>query len=252
MKDEQKKAHEGELLAAFLKNKGYAIGALAEKIGMSRQALHGNLQKELLNREFIVKIEAAIDIPILPIIQPNDNANSRVLGAMDGGEIGKTSSGVDYMEMGDGRYLVFVPLVTEYSYGGYLRGYKDPEYVENMPKHSIVVSAKPHGIYVSFEMLGDSMDNGLKDAIEQGDTVTGRLIDKKFWTSKLHLHRYREYTIVHKGGIITKEIYKHDVEQGIIYIRSKNEDKSEFPDDVIYLKDVEQLYNVIEVSKKRK
>lgn len=171
--------------------------------------------------------------------------------AFDLGKTETTKSGNVFIEAGDGMYVMLVPLVHEYAYGGYLKGFADPEYIGELPKHSIMVTAKHKGIYRTFAMRGDSMDNGLSDSIQSGDKVTGRLVDKSYWSSKLHLHKFKEFIIHHKDGIIIKEIVRHDVENGIIIIHSKNPDKLEYPDAEIKLADCLELYNVIEVSKTR-
>jgi hypothetical protein len=95
------------------------------------------------------------------------------------------------------------------------------------------------------------MNSGGSDSIESGDRVTGRVIDPSYWNSRFHFHRFKEYIIVHKEGILVKQIIDHDVEKGIIKIHSTNPDKALYPDDDLKLEDIRQILNVVEVSKKR-
>lgn len=163
----------------------------------------------------------------------------------------KTSSGIEYIDLGGSRYVMLTPLVDQYAYGGYLVGYKDPEYIEGMPKHAVVINTRPHGKYVTFEMRNDSMDDGTERSIKAGDKVTGRLIGQQYWKDPLRIRKFKEWIIAHNDGIIVKEIIEHDVATGRIRIHSYNPDKSEFPDEDIYLKDVKELLNVVIVTKDR-
>lgn len=70
------------------------------------------------------------------------------------------------------------PLVLQRAQAGYLTGWGDPEYVAELPTHPIIVDKAGRGEYCSFEVSGDSMDNGLENAIKAGDIVTGRKIDR--------------------------------------------------------------------------
>lgn len=162
-----------------------------------------------------------------------------------------TKNGNEFIDIGGGRYIMLVPLVHEYAYGGYLVGYKDAEYIEGLPKHPVIVENKHKGKYLAFVMRNDSMDNGLEEAIRAGDIVVGRIIDKVFWKSKLHTHKFKEFIIVHKEGILVKKIKEQKVDEGILILESYNPDKNEFPDITVFLKDVNQIFNVTQVTKNR-
>ena len=164
----------------------------------------------------------------------------------------RTKGGNEFIDIGHGRYIMLVPFVDEYAYGGYLVGFKDSEYIDNLPKHSMIVSEKHLGTYRTFTMRGDSMYNGENDSIEEGDKVTGRMIAQKLWKSRLHINKFKEFIIVCENGIIVKEITIHDLDTHTITIHSKNPDKDLYPDETIDLADVRELYNVIEVTKPRK
>lgn len=160
-------------------------------------------------------------------------------------------SGNDFIELSGGKYIMNTPLITKKAYAGYLAGWGDDEYINDLPKHPIVVD-KPHlGYYRSFEVAGDSMDDGSSKAIQEGDIVTGRKIDRSFWKNKLHISKFAEYIIVSLEGILVKEIIKHDAEAGIIVCRSYNQDKGKYPDFELQLAKVIQIFNVVQVTKKR-
>lgn len=147
---------------------------------------------------------------------------------------------------------MYVPLVDQYAEAGYLAGYRDPEFLDELEKYTVIVDKRHRGVYRAFVAKGDSMDNGLSDAIQSGDQLLGRKIEKEFWNSRFHLHDWKDYIIVHKDGIIAKRIIKHDVENGSVTIHSLNPNKELYPDIEINLEDVLEIYNIIEVKKSRR
>ncbi|MCK8490434.1 MULTISPECIES: hypothetical protein [Spirosoma] len=95
------------------------------------------------------------------------------------------------------------------------------------------------------------MDNDRKDAISAGDIVIGRNVARHLWKSKLHIHRFPDFVIVHQDGIVIKRIVRHDVENGIIDCVSLNEDKKFYPDYSMKLSEVYELYNIVKQEKSR-
>ncbi|NII81684.1 MULTISPECIES: helix-turn-helix transcriptional regulator [unclassified Pedobacter] len=180
------------------------------------------------------------------MILPVDISNGRLIGELNYPiEQGETP----FIELGDGQYLMVMPLVNEYAYAGYLSGYADPEYIEELSKHTIIVTKQHRGNYRAFEIVGDSMDDGSKESIPDGSIATGREIQRHLWRSPFHTHRFKDYIIVHKTeGILNKRIIKHDVESGFITCHSLNPDKDTYPDFNIQLDDVKQIFNIVNVS----
>jgi len=183
------------------------------------------------------------------MIPEKSRSNAIDLGELPGNyELDETP----FIELPGGDILMVFPLVEESAYAGYLSGYADPEFIEQRPKHSLIVQKYHKGLYRGFEIVGDSMDNGTIESIPDKSKVTGRFLMHHHWENKLHLHRYKDFIIVHKtDGIIAKRIIKHNVEEGIIVIHSLNPDKDTYPDKEIHLNDVKELYNIIDVSIRR-
>lgn len=154
-----------------------------------------------------------------------------------------------FTKLAEGQYLMVMPLVPEYSYAGYMSGYSDPQYLDELPKHTIVVTKYHRGQYRAFENVGDSMDDNTKESIPDGAIITGREIKRDLWKSKFHTHRYKDYVIVHQTeGIVTKRIIHHDIDQGFITCRSLNPDKEIYPDFDLMLDEVKQIFNIVNVS----
>lgn len=157
-----------------------------------------------------------------------------------------------FIDLGSGKIQMLIPFVEEYAYGGYLSGFMDEKYIKELPKFSIIVEKHHKGNYIAFEVRGDSMNDNSNESICSGDTVVGRNIAKVHWNSRFHLNSWKDYIIVHKEGIIVKRIVAHDVENGVITCESLNPDKDTYPTFDLNLEDIYELYNVIEVSRKRK
>ncbi|TDO67092.1 phage repressor protein C with HTH and peptisase S24 domain [Flavobacterium chryseum] len=144
--------------------------------------------------------------------------------------------------------IMNVPLVNQYAYGGYLNGFNDPEFIEELPKIPFIVEKEHKGEYICFEVKGDSMDNGTHESYLERDILLCRNVRKDFWESKLHINKW-DFVIVHKdNGICVKRIIKHDVEKGIITCHSLNDYYEDFDMD---LRDVTKIFNIVDIQRKR-
>jgi transcriptional regulator with XRE-family HTH domain len=115
-----------------------------------------------------------------------------------------------------------VPLVNQYAYAGYLTGYQDQEYIDQLPTVLFDVDHDPKGNYLAFEVKGDSMNDGSDESYKDGDRLLCREIPSHLWcNSKLHLRKW-DFVIVHKEGVLVKRIVDHDVQNHTITIHSLN------------------------------
>lgn len=175
------------------------------------------------------------------------------IGFPDGAENVKSGkTGNEFIDTEKGNSFMLVPLVEYYAYGGYLSGWSDPEFVEDLPEHMITVDVYNKGVYRAFRVRGESMNDGLLESIIEGDIITGRIIEKVLWESKFHLHSYKYFIIVLKDGILVKNIKDHRVDDGRLIVSSLNPDKSLYPDQEIYLSDVYEMMNVVDLYRKTK
>lgn len=144
--------------------------------------------------------------------------------------------------------IMNVPLVNQYAYGGYLSGFNDPTYIDELPKIPFIVEKEHRGEYICFEVKGDSMDDGSHESYLERDILLCRNVRKDFWKSKLHINKW-DFVIVHKdNGICVKRIIKHDVENGIITLHSLNDYYEDFEMD---LRDVTKIFNIVDIQRKR-
>jgi len=157
-----------------------------------------------------------------------------------------TSNGikVDFSQLN----IMLVPLVNKYAYAGYLNGYGDDEYIEELPKIPFADDIEHKGDYLCFEVKGDSMDDDTSESYLEGDILLCRSVRHDFWKSKLHINKW-DFVIVHKtDGILIKRIIKHDVENGELILHSLNDF---YEDKTVYLKDIMQIFNVVDIRRKR-
>ena len=145
--------------------------------------------------------------------------------------------------------ILRVPLVSQYAQAGYLCGYADAAYMATLPTIPYIVDHEAQGHYIAFEVKGDSMNDGTEDAILEGDRLLCREIQPHLWVdSKLHFRKW-DFVIVHTEGILVKRIIDHDVENHTITIHSLN---TLYPDKIINLAEVKQIFNVIELQRPRR
>lgn len=190
-----------------------------------------------------------------PRLSQTNIANAKTLGSdYDMEEVNEGST--KFIDLKDGNYIMVTPLVQEYAYAGYLAGFRDQEYIEELPKFTIIVNKHHKGNYQSFEVVGESMTSPdpelMRENIYDKSIVTGREVQKVHWRFKLHTHRYKDYVVVHKSdGILVKRIIDHDVENGLITLHSLNPNKELYPDVVYHLDEINQIFNVVKVSQDR-
>lgn len=244
---------------AFEKAIGVGVGTISKAMSRDSELSYKTIKKIVnyfpqVNEDWLFDRDKRITIHSAPgpYKEANDKQgpyNAHEIAFLGGGAIEMGKGGNEFSDLGNGQYLMIVPLVEEYAQAGYTSGFSDSSYVEDLPKHSIVVSQKHKGTYRAFRVSGDSMNNSSERAICDGDVAIGRMIDKVHWNSRFHLHKFTDYVIVHREGIIIKTIINHDVEAGEIVCHSKNVDKEKYPDFKISLSEVYEIFNVVSVDR---
>jgi hypothetical protein len=150
----------------------------------------------------------------------------------------------------DGTVALRVPIVPARAYAGYMRGFADPEYYDDLDEILIGVDKEPRGTYIGFEVVGDSMIcldtvELAEESIFPGRIAIGRDLDRELWKTRLHTHNYKNWIFVHRTeGILIKQIAKHDVANGIITVHSIN---PAYKDEDLNLKDMQQIFSVIQI-----
>lgn len=147
----------------------------------------------------------------------------------------------------EGSILMEVPFVNKPAYAGYPQIFDDHVKIEEtLPTILLPVEKVHRGEYRCFEVLGDSMCGDPNEPqIFEGEIVVCRRLQRHLWNSQLHLKRRRVWVIVLRNDILIKEIVNHDVKNHTITIHSFNPNKNIYPDEVISLNDVYELFYVM-------
>lgn len=186
-------------------------------------------------------------------IRGNISSKTPMGNAIKIGELTGDEENSPFIDIGNGQYIMVVPIVPIKAQAGYIQNYNDEKYIEEnfTEKHTFSVSRVYRGRYMAFIVDGDSMDDRTSDAIIEGSTVTGREIQKHHWRNKFHINRYKDYVIVHSDAIFVKRIIEHDTINGTILCHSLNPNKDLYADFELNLDECLQIFNVVNVTQTR-
>lgn len=106
-----------------------------------------------------------------------------------------------------------------------------------------------HGCYLSFDIKGDSMDNGNRLSLQDGDSVLARELERDNWRT-LRVGDHRFWVLVFGSSVLVKEIIAFDPTTGDITCHSLNP-SPEYQDFVLNLDEVRHLYYVIKHQPKQ-
>lgn len=155
-----------------------------------------------------------------------------------------------FIHLPDGTIGMRVQIVPQRAYAGYMRGFADPTFYDDLDDILIGVDFEANGTYLGFEVVGDSMIcldtvEHAEESIFPGRIAIGRELEQDKWVSRLHSHNYKNWVFVHKTeGILIKQIANHDVERGIVTIHSLN---PLYKDEDLRLEDMQQIFSVIQI-----
>ncbi len=183
------------------KGKGLTQEELAEKLGITRSSLgayeEGRAEPRLsalsdIANFFSITVDALLNAPLHEGERPAHAV--RVLTVTVDGE-GK-------------RNIEFVPVKAA---AGYMSGYADPEYIEELPRFSLPML--PRGNYRAFEISGDSML-----PLPSGTVVVCEYIE--------NLHSLREgqlyVLLTMTEGVVFKRVFYADRKKGKLKLHSDN------------------------------
>ncbi len=242
--------YQGEKFKLFLKRRGISVIDAAKTLDVARNTVYQYFRTENLTREVVINIITKFNTSEQEVFDVSGGDVSKpIANAKDIGSptIYEEDGYTKFTEISPGRYRMCTELVPVYAHAGYLTGYADKEFLEELPKHYITVDRYVRGKYRSFEISGDSMNNGdINEAMPHGTIATGREVKRELWTSKLHNHQWPNWIFVHRTeGVIAKQIAHQDIKNGVLVLRSLNPDKDRYPDFEVELDEIQQIYNVV-------
>ncbi len=105
-----------------------------------------------------------------------------------------------------------IELVPQKASAGYLNGYADPEYIEELPRFQLPVLPK-NATYRAFEISGDSML-----PLESGTIIIGQYVE-----STNDIKNGKTYILVTgKEGVVYKRVFNYLKDNGKLYLVSDN------------------------------
>lgn len=198
----------GKNIKALRKQAGLTQDALAEKMGIKRSLIgayeEGRAEPRINN---LTKLSEVFSLPIDALIQqdltePSKHAMVRATGS----QLRVLSVTVD--EQGEDQ----VQWVPQKAAAGYLNGYADPEYLQELPRFRLPNLPKA-GTYRAFELNGDSML-----PLQSGTIVVGKYIDD--WRDIKSGNTY--ILLTDKEGIVYKRVFNYVNESQKLFLVSDN------------------------------
>ena len=122
--------------------------------------------------------------------------------------------------------------------------------LDNWHREMYQVDKVVHGNYFSFEVKGESMDDGSRDSLQDGDKVLARELERDFWKD-IRTGDHRFWVIVFGTSVLIKEIVSEDAETGTIVCHSLNP-SPEYSDFTLNLNEVRYLFYVCKIKPKER
>ena len=222
---------EGEVLREFIKNKpDWQMGIIAVKLGMTRQNLNYHLRKDILDQDFERLIKEKLNLT----------------KTENGFSIMENKRSVELTQIQEDMFME-VPVLTIYSQAGYLRGHSDIQYLNRLEK-MLVPKEYDKGNYMVVELNGDSMDDGSRRSLCEGDKLLVKELDKTHWKNKLHIKKTLFVICTKEDGVVCKEIIEHNTNTNIITCHSWNPIYSDYN---LNLEDVIKIFYVKKIVERK-
>lgn len=162
----------------------------------------------------------------------------------------ENTNGVKFYDLGNGKYRMLVKHVPFCAYGRFANEADtfEPD-KEDWEEDAFEVSKIVHGNYLSFEVKGESMDDGTRSSFESGDRVLVRELGKEHWMEKIRYRDYPFWVVVFGSSVLIKQIVEQDLKNGTITLHSLNP-SPEYCDFKLSLDEIRKLYYVVQKKPK--
>jgi transcriptional regulator with XRE-family HTH domain len=182
---------------------------LAEKIGIKRSLLgayeEGRADPRLNN---LLKISEIFNVSVDSLISEDVSEFESAFGNVFNNKPKTKVLSITVDDAGE----EYIDLIPQKATAGYLNGYSDPEYLEEMPKFKLPFLAK-NGTYRAFEISGDSML----------PLLPGTIIIAKYLESSSEIKDGKPYVLLTSSeGIVFKRVYSKESQGDKIELVSDN------------------------------
>ncbi|MEO9966555.1 MAG: helix-turn-helix domain-containing protein [Reichenbachiella sp.] len=193
----------------FLRKKfGYTQETFAEAIGIKRSLVgayeEGRADPRLNN---LLRMSEVFNVSVDTLISKtvSDLSEDELYTSQDGGARVLAIT-VDQNENEN------IELIPQKASAGYMNGYADPSYIENMPRFQLPMLPK-NATYRAFEISGDSML-----PLQPGTVIIGEYIE-----NISHIKNGKTYVLLSREeGIVYKRVFNYVEENGKLFLVSDN------------------------------
>lgn len=210
------------------KNAGYTQAQLAEKLDIKRSLVgayeEGRAEPKLSTLVNVAKLfDISLDELITADLSDPSFKSAAASGNATGAKLRVLAITVDQDEREN------IELVPYKASAGYLNGYADPEFIEELPRFRLPTLGKG-GTYRAFEISGDSML-----PIASGTVIVGRYVED--WS------QVKDGTpciiVSEKEGVVFKRVYNKMQEASTLRLHSDNPVYSPYE---VHLEDVLEIW----------
>lgn len=229
-------------LKAFIKSNKIKQVDLANAINVRQSVISDMLNGKRKTDRLINYINTAYKMNFKTIIPIND-VHLVQDNQTDEQPYMTNSNGIRFFGRPDNKLIMEVPKVTRNALGSPYddyASYNDDR--DSVEKEYFEVDEVHHGTYYSFEVDGDSMDNGTVEGFRRGDIVLVRQLERQLWLPKLHFNKWPFWVVVFGNNVRLKQIVAQDDDS--ITLHSLNQ-SPEYTDFDIKLEDIQYLFNVV-------
>ncbi len=143
-----------------------------------------------------------------------------------------------------GKYVLITPFVAAEQQDDYIHLFDKRSFISGLVKLGFVIDRVSVANYMAFEIANESMNNGKYNGIPGKAIVLGKQVSIKELKKKIGVVDFQYWVIVHKDGIMCKDVVSYDKKNETIVCQSLNA-SPEFPDFEIRLADIKQVFAII-------
>lgn len=182
--------------------------------------------------------------PDVQLFQSNAVQSHNVTDVEYAGE--NHNGGIFFRDKNTGQLYISVPHVPFAARGEFPNLADSLEPLSEWGREVYAVDRKASGHYISFDIRGDSMDNGMRKSLQDGDKVLVRELEHDNWRT-LRTGDHRFWVLVFGSSVLIKEIANFNPDTGVVTCHSLNP-SPEYHDFDVPLDNVRHLYYVIKIK----
>lgn len=215
---------------------GLTQGEFAQAIGLTRELVNKmESGKAKISKRTAERVRSFMDQHQMPDFSQDVNFN-KGFSQLSSGAQSRSAADQPYYQLRRDRKnedsLYLVPLIGIKAQAGYIKGFEQVDYVENLEKYSLPPGVNPAGaLWRYFEIDGDSMEPTLAG----GDVVLATMVPAEDWGD---IRNFYVYVLLTEDRLLIKRIFKKSDSEWVLI--SDNEEG--YPQTVIQSKDVRQLW----------